>query len=131
MTPTRSREQSRAYTAEGILAGQSNHGSNHGTHGPSTHGTPPPVKGGGVTATRCTHAGSTLVRTESGFDVRVDDEVLDALDELRVILAGRRTYTLHVGSGAVFTRSAHRIRARPAGTVPRQDVHAEHRCEGS
>lgn len=105
------------------------HGTIHGIHGGGTHGSPPPVKGGGVTARgRCTHAGSALVLTESGFDVRIDDEVLDALGELRVILAGGRTYSVHLGSGAVFHRPPYKIRSSPAGSRPRVDVHAEHRC---
>jgi hypothetical protein len=76
----------------------------------------------------CRHPGTELVVTELGFDVRLDPEVLDPLSELRAAVAGRRTFTVHAGSGAVFGRGASQIRARPAGTRPRQDVHAEHRC---
>lgn len=77
---------------------------------------------------RCTHKGTIEVLTASGFDVRLDPEVLDTLGELRAILAGRRTYTRHTYSGEVHHRPAYKIRERPAGSRPRQDVHAEHRC---
>lgn len=77
---------------------------------------------------RCRHEGTELVLTELGFDVRLEPEVLTPLGELRVILAGGRTYTRHVYSGAVHHRGAYEIRTRPAGSRPRQDVHAGHRC---
>lgn len=104
----------------------SSHGSIHGKHGGGTHGSPPPVKGGGVS--RCTHHGTTMVLTELGFDVRIDEETLDPIGELRATVAGLTTYTRHVGTGAVFHRGPGQIRERPAGTRPRQEVHAEHRC---
>ena len=77
---------------------------------------------------RCTHPGTTLIRTETGLDVRLDPEPLDPLGELRALVAGRTTYTVHTGSGAVHPRPAATIRARPASTRPRQQVHAAHQC---
>ena len=77
---------------------------------------------------RCPHAGATLVLTEYGFDVRLDPEQLTPLGELRALVAGRATYTVHTSTGAVFHRGAYEIRQRPAGTRPRQEVHAEHAC---
>lgn len=81
--------------------------------------------------TRCRHQGAPLTLTEEGFDVRLDPEPLGPLGELRCVLAGRRTYTVHTGTGAVFHRPARTIRSRPAGTIPRQHVHAEHQCTPS
>jgi hypothetical protein len=81
-----------------------------------------------ATASRCRHEGSTLVLTEEGFDVRIEAETLDPLGELRVVMAGRRTYSVHTYSGAVFARLPYKIKAQPAGTRPRVEVHAEHTC---
>ena len=68
------------------------------------------------------------VRTESGFDVKLDPAPLDALDELRCVLAGGRTYSRRWVRGEVYSRGAYKIRHEPAGTNPFVVVHAEHRC---
>jgi len=68
------------------------------------------------------------VQTASGFAVKLDPEVLDPLGELRALMAGRLTFTRYTYSGDVHSRMPSKIRARPAGTRPRQDVHALHDC---
>ena len=83
-----------------------------------------------MTVSRCPRCRSKVIEvlTESGFDVRLDPDPLDPLGELLAAMAGRSTYTRHVGSGAVHHRPARVIRERPAGTRPRQDVHPDHVC---
>lgn len=68
------------------------------------------------------------VRTVNGLDLTLEPETLDPLGELRAAVAGRSTYTRYPHSGAVHPRPAYKIRERPAGSRPRQDVHAAHRC---
>ena len=65
--------------------------------------------------------------TGVGIEVRIDDAELDALGELRCLVAGGTTYTRHA-SGEVHRRTATTIRTQPAGTHPRQTVHALHVC---
>jgi hypothetical protein len=65
------------------------------------------------------------VRTSSGFDVVLDPEPLTPVDELRALVAGCRTYTRHL-NGDVHPRTAHKIRAAPAGSTPRSTVHRTH-----
>jgi hypothetical protein len=60
---------------------------------------------------------------------RLDPQQLDTTAELNALQSGRLTWTRH-SSGAVLLRSATVILARPAGTVPRQTVHADHACPG-
>lgn len=67
--------------------------------------------------------------TLSGFDVLLDLEVLDPLGELEVILDGRHTFTLYVQADEIGHRTPSRIRAHPAGTRPRTEVHPAHRCQ--
>jgi hypothetical protein len=80
--------------------------------------------------TRCREcrAEVALVRTSSGIDVHLDPEPLTPLAELVALMAGRWTFTRWTMSGDVHTRTPLKIKARPAGTVPRQDVHASHEC---
>jgi hypothetical protein len=81
-------------------------------------------------ATRCRRCRGEILeaRTESGYDVTLDPAALTPLGELRAQVAGRTTYTRHTYSGAVHYRHPSTIRARPAGSRPRQDVHATHAC---
>lgn len=64
----------------------------------------------------------------SGLEERVDAAPLNPEQELAAIVAGLRTFTLYVVPDQLHVRLAHHVRARPAGTHPRQTVHAEHRC---
>lgn len=66
--------------------------------------------------------------SESGLDVVLDQAALTAVGELQAILGGVVTYTHHLVPDEVHHRSPWSIRARPAGTRPRQRVHALHRC---
>lgn len=75
---------------------------------------------------RCTEPEVLEVRTSNGFDVKLDPTPLTPLDELRALVAGRRTYTLYVVAGEVHPRSASKIRWSPAGHTPRATVHAQH-----
>lgn len=68
------------------------------------------------------------VLTEAGFDLALDPAVLTPLGELRAAVAGHATFTRYTFSGAVHHRPAYKILERPAGTRPRQDVHAVHTC---
>lgn len=67
-------------------------------------------------------------RTPNGLDVVVDAAPLSAIGELQALLGGARTYTHHVVLGDLAHRYPLVIRSRPAGTAPRQTVHASHRC---
>jgi len=64
----------------------------------------------------------------SGFQVLVDADPLTPELELAMILAGRRTWTLHTVAEELHPRGARQIRTRPAGTYPRQTVHPDHVC---
>jgi len=64
----------------------------------------------------------------SGFQVRVDAQPLTPEQELLLILAGRRTWTLHTVADELHPRPARVIRQRPAGSTPRQTVHPDHVC---
>jgi hypothetical protein len=64
----------------------------------------------------------------SGFQVTVDAQPLTPEWELWALLAGRRTWTLHVVPDQLYPRLPSTIRSRPAGTHPRQTVHADHEC---
>lgn len=63
----------------------------------------------------------------AAVDVALDPAPLNPPAELGRLLAGCRTWTLHSG-GQAHPRTAATIRARPAGTIPRQTVLADHRC---
>jgi len=109
------------------------HGSIHGKHGGVTHGSPPPVKGGerDCSATGpCRHTAPEVleVRTETGFDVKLDPTPLTPVEELAATVAGRRTYSRRWVRGEVYSRSAYKIRVEPAGSNPYVTVHAEHQC---
>lgn len=67
------------------------------------------------------------VTTGAGYEIALDLETLDTLDELHEIVTGGRTFTRHT-SGEVHSRDAATIRTRPAGTRARQAVHRAHRC---
>jgi hypothetical protein len=60
--------------------------------------------------------------------VTVDAAPLTAEQELGHLVAGCRTWTLHAVPDELHPRTAWTIRARPAGTVPRQTVHPDHQC---
>jgi hypothetical protein len=64
----------------------------------------------------------------TAWDVTVDAAPLDPLGELAAAVAGCWTWTLHTRAGQLYLRSPATIRTRPAGTRPRQTVHADHRC---
>lgn len=63
--------------------------------------------------------------------VTVDAQPLDPGQELAAAVAGCATWTLHgpVGVGVLTARGPWAIRTRPAGTRPRQTVHATHVCD--
>lgn len=63
-----------------------------------------------------------------GLDVVVDPAPLSPIGELQALLGGVHTYTHHVVPGELCWRYPLVIRSRPAGTAPRQTVHAAHRC---
>jgi len=81
-------------------------------------------------STRCRHKGSTVLTTLAGYEVRLDTEPLDPLAELVAAVAGRRTYTAYASGGASY-RDGQTIRARPAGTRPRETVRVQHQCPPS
>jgi len=58
----------------------------------------------------------------------VDADPLTPEQELRVLVAGCWTWTLYTVAAQLHPRSARIIRQRPAGTRPRQTVHADHQC---
>ena len=60
--------------------------------------------------------------------VTVDSQPLDPVQELRALVAGCRTWTLHTVARELHPRGPDAIRDRPAGTRPRQTVHATHVC---
>jgi hypothetical protein len=66
--------------------------------------------------------------TASGFDVTLDPIELDPATELATTVAGGRTYTHHTWADRITHRDARAIRARPAGTQPRQAVRPAHDC---
>jgi len=80
--------------------------------------------------TVCRHKSPAIIEvlTESGFDVKLDPDPLSALDELRAVLAGRRTYSRRWVRGEVYPRSPGKIRGEPAGSNPFVAVHVEHDC---
>lgn len=83
---------------------------------------------------RCPHCRTPVWTGETGggkrlaLPVTLDPAALDPATELSAVLAGRRTYTRHTGTGEVHARSAAVIAARPAGGRPRETVHAAHTC---
>lgn len=79
---------------------------------------------------RCPRCSTELIAgiSDLGLDTELEVEALDAAAELVAVLAGRRTYTHHHGPDEIASRSAYRIRQRPAGTRPRTTVHAAHHC---
>lgn len=64
----------------------------------------------------------------AGLDVVVDAAPLSALGELAAVMAGVGTLTHHHVAGELHHRYPLGIRSRPAGSRPRQTVHALHRC---
>lgn len=81
----------------------------------------------------CPRCGADTIRGLSGGrllgqDVRVDAGPLDPRQELASLVAGCATWTLHTVAAELRPRLPHVIRARPAGTIPRQTVHADHVC---
>jgi hypothetical protein len=83
----------------------------------------------------CGRCGQDTISGLSGsracsVDVRVDAHPLTAVQELHALVAGCRTWTLHTVADELHPRTVQVIRSRPAGTRPRQTVHAEHRCPG-
>lgn len=64
------------------------------------------------------------------FEVAADPSPLTALGEAMALLEQRRTFELtKTAYGYVLDRrTADQIAGRPAGTTPRADVLAEHRC---
>jgi hypothetical protein len=83
----------------------------------------------------CRRCGQDTISGLSGtrsaaVDVRVDADPLTPVQELDRLVAGCRTWTLHTVADELHPRPAHVIRTRPAGTRPRQTVHAEHACPG-
>ena len=80
---------------------------------------------------RCKRCGRGVIAglSDAGFDVELDPTELDTLGELAVTVAGGVTYTRHTWADAIAHRNGRTIRARPAGSQPRQAVHAAHDCE--
>lgn len=66
--------------------------------------------------------------TEYGFAVELDPTELDPPGELAVAVAGGATFTWHTRADRITHRVGYTIRTRPAGTRPRQQVHAAHDC---
>jgi hypothetical protein len=62
------------------------------------------------------------------LDVTVDATPLDPPGELRALMAGCATWTLHTVADELHPRPPSVIRSRPAGTRPRQTVHPTHWC---
>ena len=93
-----------------------------------THGFPPPVKGGTVTVCRHVEPLVMRMRTQSGYDVKLDPTPLTALDELAAALAGTTTYSLRIVRGELYYRTPAHITSEPAGTNPLVHVHAAHVC---
>lgn len=83
-----------------------------------------------VRAASCRSCGGDVLegRTAAGLDVVVDAAQLSAVGELQASMAGVGTLTHHQVPSELHHRSAWSIRARPAGSRPRQSVHARHQC---
>lgn len=64
----------------------------------------------------------------NGLQVTVDAAALTPVGELQALMAGVSTYTHHLVPDDLHHRSTWSITHRPAGTRPRQTVHAIHRC---
>lgn len=79
---------------------------------------------------RDTVAGLSGNGKAAGLEVTVDSRPLNPAGELAALVAGCATWTLHTTADELHPRPAHVIAARPAGTVPRQTVHASHVCPG-
>jgi hypothetical protein len=64
------------------------------------------------------------------FEVAADPHPLTALGEAMALLEQRRTFELTKSAGGyqLDRRGPGQITGRPAGTTPRADVLAEHRC---
>lgn len=79
---------------------------------------------------RCARCGGGVIAGLSalGFDVELDATELDPPGELAVTVAGGATYTRHTWADEIAHRPASTIRERPAGSRPRQAVHAAHDC---
>lgn len=73
-------------------------------------------------------SGPVLVGSWYGMEQTVDATELGPTAELDELVAGGRTWTHHTGIGELHPRTPWIIRTRPAGTRPRQTVHATHRC---
>jgi hypothetical protein len=66
----------------------------------------------------------------AALDVVLDSRPLDPGQELAALTGGRLSWTWTVHSiGDAHARTAAVILARPAGTMARQAVHAEHHCD--
>lgn len=59
----------------------------------------------------------------------LDSAPLTACGELAATVAGVHTYSHHHIPDEMHWRSAWSIRARPAGSRPRQSVHPRHTCD--
>jgi hypothetical protein len=87
-----------------------------------------------LTETQCRRCGRLTVGGWSGtgellsVQVTADADPLTPEQELAALVAGCWTWTLHTVAGQLHPRTARMIRLRPAGTHPRQTVHADHRC---
>lgn len=62
------------------------------------------------------------------MDVTLDSRPLSAAGELAAVMAGVWTYSHHLVPDEVHVRGAWSINMRPAGTRPRQTIHATHTC---
>lgn len=88
----------------------------------------------GLTRGPCGHCGRDTLGGWTGTGrllsmlVTVDTDPLTPEGELRALVAGCSTWTLHTVAGQLHARLPATIRAHPAGTRPRQTVHPEHRC---
>lgn len=82
-----------------------------------------------VLEARCGDCGQDTLqgRTAAGLDVVLDRAPLSALGELAAAMAGVGTVTHHRVAGELHHRTPWAVRHRPAGSRPRESVHAYHR----
>lgn len=85
-----------------------------------------------LTASRCRDCGTPTfggwTAEPCALLVTLDAQALNPEQELTALMAGCWTWTLHAVPFELTMRGARTIRQRPAGTRPRQSVHADHRC---
>lgn len=85
-----------------------------------------------LSRSKCARCGTATfggwTREPCALLITLDAMPLDPESELAAAVAGCRTWTLHAIPQELTMRAPSAIRAHPAGTAPRQSVHAEHRC---